>query len=240
MKSDILNKNINQMLTDLNQVKTATELIGDDWVIVADDVRQFASLVPETAAAVEHAANGTLKLNQEQVAAVLNGNLKILNSNKEVIVSSIDNKIIQLKVENDFQKNKIKILKDVLKGEKTEAEAESEIRKEAEDYKEDLIETGVKIDSQAWDAAMANAEVGANNIINQLKSIDDAIAIVHDSYGKMLTTDKLSVFKVTGVSAGMTGNTDWASNICVEDYSKNYLKKLLMQLLQELIMLKLW
>ena len=77
-------------------------------------------------------------MNQEQVAAVLNGNLKILNSNKEVIVSSIDNKIIQLKVENDFQKNKIKILKDVLKGEKNEAEAESEIRKAAEDYKEDL------------------------------------------------------------------------------------------------------
>ena len=101
MKSDILNKNINQMLTDLSQVKAATELIGDDW-IVADDVRQFAALVPEIAAAAEHAANGTLKLNQEQVAAVLNGNLKILNSNKEVIVSSIDNKIIQLKVENDF------------------------------------------------------------------------------------------------------------------------------------------
>ena len=102
MKSDILNKNINQMLTDLNQVKTATELIGDDWVVAADDVRQFAALVPEIAAAAEHATNGTLKLNQEQVAAVLNGNLKILNSNKEVIVSSIDNKIIQLKVENDF------------------------------------------------------------------------------------------------------------------------------------------
>ena len=67
---------------------------------------------------------------------------------------------------------------------------------------------------------MANAEVGTNNIINQLKSIDDAIAIVHDSYGKMLTTDKLSDFNVTGVSAGMTGNTDWASNICIEDYSK--------------------
>ena len=151
---------------------------------------------------------------------LLNGNLKILNSNKEVIVSSVDNKIIQLKVENDFQKNKIKIVKDVLKGEKTEAEAESEIRKAAEDYKEDLIEAGVKIDSQAWDAAMANAEVGANNIINQLKSIDDAIAIVHDCYDKMLTTDKLSDFNVTGVSEGMTGNTDWASNICIEDYSK--------------------
>ena len=67
---------------------------------------------------------------------------------------------------------------------------------------------------------MANAEVGANNIINQLKSIDDAIAIVHDSYGKMFITDKLSDFNVTGVSAGMTGNTDWVSNISVEDYSK--------------------
>ena len=76
---------------------------------------------------------------------------------------------------------------------------------------------------------MANLEVGANNIINQLKSIDDAIAIVHDSYGKMLSKDKLSGFNVNGVSAGMTGNTDWASNISVEDYSKNYLKKLLMQ-----------
>ena len=67
---------------------------------------------------------------------------------------------------------------------------------------------------------MANAEVGANHIINQLKSIDDVIAIVHNSYGKMLTTDKLSDFKVTSVSAGMTGNTNWASNIFVEDYSK--------------------
>ena len=67
---------------------------------------------------------------------------------------------------------------------------------------------------------MANAEVGANNIINQLKSIDEAIDIVHDSYGKMLTTDKLSDFNVTSVSAGMTGNTDWVSNISVEDYSK--------------------
>lgn len=37
---------------------------------------------------------------------------------------------------------------------------------------------------------------------------------------KMLTTDKLSDFKVTSVSAGMTGNTNWASNIFVEDYSK--------------------
>ena len=55
------------MLTDLNQVKTATELIVNDWVLAADDVRQFAALV-------------------------LNVNLKILNSNKEVIVSSIDNK----------------------------------------------------------------------------------------------------------------------------------------------------
>ena len=36
----------------------------------------------------------------------------------------------------------------------------------------------------------------------------------------MLTTDKLSDFNVTGVSAGMTGNTDWVSNISVEDYSK--------------------
>ncbi len=36
---------------------------------------------------------------------------------------------------------------------------------------------------------MANAEVGANNFINQLKSIDDAIAIVHDNYGKMFSTD---------------------------------------------------
>ena len=34
---------------------------------------------------------------------------------------------------------------------------------------------------------------------------------------KMLTTDKLSDFNVTGVSAGMTGNTDWASKISVED-----------------------
>lgn len=50
MKSDILNKNINQMLTDLNQVKTATELIGDDWIVAADDVRQFAALVPEMSA----------------------------------------------------------------------------------------------------------------------------------------------------------------------------------------------
>ena len=31
------------MLTDLNQVKTATELIGDDWVVGADNVRQFAA-----------------------------------------------------------------------------------------------------------------------------------------------------------------------------------------------------
>ena len=38
------------MLTDLNQVKTATELIDDDWVVAVDDVRQFAALVPEITA----------------------------------------------------------------------------------------------------------------------------------------------------------------------------------------------
>ena len=47
MKSDILNTNINQMLTDLNQVKTETELIGDDWVVAAVNVRLLAALVPE-------------------------------------------------------------------------------------------------------------------------------------------------------------------------------------------------
>ena len=107
-----------------------------------------------------------------------------------------------------------------LKERKLKLKQNLKLEKAAEDYKEDLIEAGVKIDSQAWDAAMANAEVGVNNIINQLKSIDEAIDIVHDSYGKMLTTDKLSDFNVTSVSAGMTGNTDWVSNISVEDYSK--------------------
>ncbi len=68
-------------------------------------------------------------MNQEQVATVLNRNLKILNSNKEVIVSSIDNKIIQLKVQNDFQKNKIKILKDVLKGKKTKLKQNLKLEK---------------------------------------------------------------------------------------------------------------
>ena len=71
-------------------------------------------------------------------------------------------------------------------------------------------------------------EVGTNNIINQLKSIDDAIAIVHDSYCKMLTTDKLNDFNVTGVSAGMTGNIIGFLIYLKKIILKNYLKKLLM------------
>jgi len=86
----------------------------------------------------EFLEDGVLQLDQNLVSTILGNNVEIINSNKEIAVQAIENKLEQLKAELEFEENKKSILQSLLDGEITEKGAEKAIAQETKDYQKQL------------------------------------------------------------------------------------------------------
>lgn len=216
-----LSNTINSLLSDINLVQDATELIGENWTIAAENVEQFARLMPEILNNEEELnflEDGSLKLTKEQVATVLNGNKEIINSNKEVVISSIENKIEQLKIENEYYKKQVELLKESLSDHSKYNDNLKEMDKNTREYANKLEELGVQVDSQSWDQIIDHSAKGAEAVQENLQKIYNRIEEIHDAYGKMLTSDKeLGGFNIEGVTEKSLGDGEWRADVSTDD-----------------------
>ena len=205
----LLQTGINEVLTDAQALQSAAELIGDSWTVAAENVEAFAQLFPDLVAEADHLADGSLKFTQEQVQAVLDGNAEIMESNKEVIIQQIDDKLIQLRAEQEFLSKKKDILEQTLQGTKTETEAEAELAAAYNEYKDTLEKDGVenhaKAASKATDitADMSNSLVESLDIVNRaVMTLDANIANLGSG-----TSTPINVGSASGTS--ITGNIEF-------------------------------
>ena len=211
---------INSLISDINLVQNATELIGENWTVAAENVEQFVRLMPEIINSEEQLnilEDGSLQLSKEQVALVLNGNEEIINSNKEVVISAIQDKITQLQAENDYYKKQIELLKDSLQNHQNYEKNIQEMDKNTQDYANQLKELGVQVDSDAWDAMVVNSSKGATAIQENLEKIYNRIKEIHDAYGKMFSKDNLNGYNIEGVVETSMGNGDWRADVSTDD-----------------------
>ena len=216
MGTAILDASISQVLTDAERLRVAAELIGQGWQVAAENVGQFASLFPELMDSATRYADGSIKLDQERVASVLGANAEIINSNKEVIVQAIDDKIAQLNAENEFHQRKIEILQSLLAGDIDEAEAERQVAAALANYKKTMEEMGVQVNAEAVNQVIANAGIGQAGILQTLTSVQNAIAEVNADYAKMMTDSPVGKKTFSASGASGSANTGWTSSVSTD------------------------
>ena len=218
-----LSNTINSLLSDISFVQNGVELIGENWTVAAENVEQFASLMPEILGDIqelEFLEDGSLKLNEEQVAMILNGNKEIIESNKEIVINSIENKIAQLQAENEFYQKQIELLKDSLQHHENYNKNLKEMDKNTQEYADQLKELGVQVDTQAWDQIVDNSAKGAEAVQQNLEKIYNRIQEIHDAYGKMLTKENLGGYDIEGVTNTSLGKGEWRASVSAEDIDK--------------------
>ena len=221
--ASVLSNTINSLLSDIDFVQNGVELIGENWTVAAENVEQFASLMPEIIGDVQDLQfleDGSLKLNEEQVAMILNGNKEIIESNKEIVINSIENKIAQLQAENEFYQKQIELLKDSLQHHENYNKNLKEMDKNTQEYADQLKELGVQVDTQAWDQIIDNSAKGAEAVQQNLEKIYNRIQEIHDAYGKMLTKENLGGYDIEGVTNTSLGKGEWRASVSAEDIDK--------------------
>lgn len=213
-----LNTSIGKVITDAERLQTAAYLVGQSWTVAAENVGQFASLFPQLMQDAQRFADGSIGLDKERVASVLGTNAEIINSNKQVVIQAIDDKIAQLKAENEFQLKKMEILQALLDGTTTEEEAERDLKKITVDYKNKMQELGVQVNGEAVNQLLDNAKIGQAGILQTLLAVQNAIAQINEDYSKMLSDQ--AVPKRTGFSGSGTvarAETGWTASKGADD-----------------------
>ena len=214
-----LNTSISQVIVNAERLQVAAELIGQGWRVAADDVGQFASVFPQLMKNAEFLEDGILQLDQNLVSTILGNNVEIINSNKEIAVQAIENKLEQLKAELDFEENKKSILQSLLDGEITEKGAEKAIAQETKDYQKQLEQMGVQVNAQATNAVIENAGIGAKGIIDYLQDVQTAIATINADYHNMLSGD-VPVRSLSVSGSGVSASSGWKSSLSSQDFGR--------------------
>ena len=187
---NVLQSGIGNVITQLDQMISATEAIGDGWRVAAENVSTFAAAFPDLMDDIDWLEDGSIQLNKDIVNNTLKGNQDIIESNKKVILSSIDDKIKQLEAEKKFQKEKIRILEEVLDGTLEESEAERQLGKATSDYKSQLVDLELVEDSEAVNQMIDNGIIGAKGIIESLDKVNEALGILHENYANVALKDE--------------------------------------------------
>lgn len=176
---------VDGIVSDADALRNAAELIGEGFLVAKEDAQEFAKIYPELLDQAEVLADGSIRLDQATVQAVLNGNTEVLNSNKQVIEEQLEDKIALLEAEIHFQENKLQILQSLLSGEINETEAEERLRFATAQYKEELTNQFGQDFAESVAQNLTNAESEAQGILQALTAVQNAIAQVSSDHAHM-------------------------------------------------------
>jgi TP901 family phage tail tape measure protein len=180
---------IGDVMTSADQIKAATEAIGEGWTVAAEDVATFAAAFPELMEGMTRLEDGSLQLDKDIVNAAIESAQERIKANKTVAIEAAEDKIKQLKLELKFKEQQAKILDEALAGEKTAGETKAALAEALETYKEDLLDAGLISETDAINQAVDIEAQGVNNMIDVLGALNDAINTIHNNFANMLNVD---------------------------------------------------
>lgn len=191
---------VGDVMTEADQIKAATESIGEGWKVAAEDVATFAAAFPELMEGMERLEDGSLQLSKDIVNAELEGAQERINANKQVAIEAAEDKIKQLKLQLELLEEEKRILQEALNGEKTKAETEKALREAVSNYENQLLQNGLISQADALNKAQIAEQEGVNGMIDILGGVNDAINIIHNNFANMLTTGPLQEYAATAGS----------------------------------------
>lgn len=220
---------IGEVVTQADQLKMAAESVGEAWTIAADDVANFAAVFPDLmadASNLDWLENGSVQLTEagkKLLNETLENNEQIMASNKEVVLSAIEDKVTQLKADAELQRSRIqaleKYLSSELDSEANQQQLIQDLNQATMDYEETLRANNLTQEATAQTVKNNIANQGNMGLVEGLSSVNDNIAAVRDSYAHIFDANysgKLPGYKGSSVSISSSYN-----KATVEDAKNN-------------------
>lgn len=166
---DQLKEETNQILSNFDAIKEAGSLIGEGFVVAADDLEEFASKFPELLKDYEVLSDGSIKLSQKQVETTIGGIHEEQKAKAEAQIQELETQkeLLQLRLDS-IRKQKENALK-FLQGEISQTEYEQNAVAVANQYKKDLSDTLAKNDIANFEEVLAAQGV---TIEDEIKNVD--------------------------------------------------------------------
>lgn len=162
---------VNDILSQAERLKAAAELIGEGFIVAAEDARELANVYPALLQNAQVYEDGRVKLDQATCQAILGDNALILESNKDVADAELQNKIDLLNAQIASNNAKIQLLQDYLDGEITASELEQGLEAETAKLEAQYSDLVAENDFEnAKTAAENNAEL-TNTALTNLDKI---------------------------------------------------------------------
>ena len=128
----------NQILTNFDAIKDAGSLIGEGFVVAADDLEEFASKFPELLKDYEVLSDGSIKLSQEQVEATIGGIHEEQKAKTEAQIQEIDQQIALTEIKIKFLEQQRENTLSFLRGEIDQDKYLSKVKATGTEYEKNL------------------------------------------------------------------------------------------------------
>lgn len=218
------------LIAQSDQIKNAAMLIGEGFIVAADDAQKLANIFPELMENAEVLSDGTIKLSAETVNAVLGNGQDIVNGDIDQTVQRIDTQISLLESKKASAEAELEIAKAVAQGDVDIDKERVDILSDAQyQLTEYLMQLG--LDESEASAAVAAAMSGnmeeynritagvaddtANNLANSMASAatatwenSDAMINSLDSIGKQAQNVSNAIAGMAGGNANYKGKED--------------------------------
>ena len=161
----------NGLITQAEQLKNASMLIGEGFLVAAEDAQQLARIFPELMKDAEVLSDGTIQLSSKTVAAVLGDKKLIVNGDTEATIDLIDNQIDQLEAAKAAAESRLILMKASKQSDvELSKEEKAELAREEKKLTDYLIDLG--LDETQADNAVQAARSGNmqeyNTIVGQV------------------------------------------------------------------------
>lgn len=166
---DQLKEETNQILSNFDAIKEAGSLIGEGFVVAADDLEEFASKFPELLKDYEVLSDGSIKLSQKQVETTIGGIHEEQKAKAEAQIQELEiqKELLQLRLDS-IREQKENALK-FLQGKISQGEYEQNAVTIANQYKKDLSDTLAKNDIANFKEVLAAQGI---TIEDEIKNVD--------------------------------------------------------------------
>ena len=230
---------VNDILSQAERLKAAAELIGEGFIVAAEDAMELANVYPALLQNATVYEDGRIKLDQATCKAILGDNATILESNKDVADAELQNKIDLLEAEIAANNNRIQLLQDFLDGKITASELEDGLNAETAKLEAKYSDVVAENDFENAKQAAVNNEELTNTTLTNLDKIGlRANAVGEAIAAAMKGESTYSAGGATATGASLTEITagdsaskiDEVSSSIRDEYGDEYVQSAINQL----------
>jgi hypothetical protein len=214
---DVFSNAIDQILSGATQIQSVAEMIGEGFLVAAEDASVLAATYPSILDNAEVLADGQIQLNSDVVAAILNGNADVIEGDTEKTAELLRSQIALLDADMVYQQSIIDNLQAYVEGSQNASETNKKIAAAEATYKTTVSENATNEEIDAINTVMeANVEF-TNDVLTNLDAVGTRISKVSSIMKRFINGEEVDYQVLGGTAVG--GNASYyTSNFDANSY----------------------